>query len=631
MEDKFLDLLNNIYTDRYVTAKDLASLLKVSEKTVRNRISDLNDLLKNYDSEIISRHGKGYKLKKNDFNKYEKIFLENEKDSYQLPTTPVERISYILVYLLEKEKYVKIEDICDFLYVSRNTVINDMKTVKYILKSNYLILDRKPNYGIKVIGEEVNKRICLANNVIKYNQSLKKSPKQIKEMSVIAQVIISVFEKHQIKISETSLDRLVIHIYINSMRFKKDHFIGHIRNDEIINQEIFSIVKELTEDLEIPLNIKYNEDEIYYLAIHLASKISSDNRLLKNSNFTISEIISDLIDQMLEHIYTVFDIDFRDNFNLKINLSQHMVPLDIRMNYSIPLKNEMLEVIKTEFSYAYTIATEACVILNQYYGHQLIEDEVAFFALIFALALEKREKEIQKKNIVLIYISGKASVELFKYKYRKAFGRYIENIYECTVADLTNFDFKKKNIDYVFTTISINMELTVPVFEIDLFPNGDEIMHYREMFERGNLEFLKNYYKKELFFSNLELESKEEIIKYMSQEAQKYFKLPEDFTNSIFKREELGFTDFTDKIAMPHTHQAIEAEDNFVSVFISSRPVFWGKYEVQVIFMIVMTEEKDDNIDRFYELTTEFLFNKEKVESLIEEPNYEHLIKLLLT
>ena len=92
-------------------------------------------------------------------------------------------------------------------------------------------------------------------------------------------------------------------------------------------------------------------------------------------------------------------------------------------------------------------------------------------------------------------MSGKGSSRLFMYKYRQAFGRYINQIYECSIYDLEAFDFREKDIDYVFTTIPINVSVPVPIFEVSLILEHEDIEAYQEVFQSVKSEFIHRYYR----------------------------------------------------------------------------------------------------------------------------------------
>ena len=100
-------LLQELSLVKYQTALDIAEKLNVSEKTIRTRIKDLNETLKNHGARIISKQRFGIKLEIVD----EKLFQEfsdnlDERIADQLPSTLTERVPFILDYLLDRKSVV---------------------------------------------------------------------------------------------------------------------------------------------------------------------------------------------------------------------------------------------------------------------------------------------------------------------------------------------------------------------------------------------------------------------------------------------------------------------------------------------------------------------------------------------
>ena len=274
------------------------------------------------------------------------------------------------------------------------------------------------------------------------------------------------------------------------------------------------------------------------------------------------------------------------------------------------------------------MAATACSALCRHYGREIPEDEIGYFAVLFALALEKQGKYVDRKNIVVVCVSGRGSSQLFLYRYKQAFGKYIDQIYECSVFDLEDFDFEGKAIDYVFTTVPLNLSLPVPVFEISLFPDREEIDSYRRLFERGSSAFLYNYYDKRLFIPHLDGEDKEEVLEKICTHIAAVRPLPEGFLDAVLERERMGQTDFGNLVAISHPSRVMTRE-KFVATAILDKPIWWGHNEVQVVLLAVLGEEKDDDIERFYQATTDLVFNETKVRRLIGSRDYETLISLL--
>ena len=209
-------------------------------------------------------------------------------------------------------------------------------------------------------------------------------------------------------------------------------------------------------------------------------------------------------------------------------------------------------------------------------------------------------------------------------------GKPLENnlkeLITCSVYDLESMDFSK--IDFVLTTVPINIKIPVPIQEVDYFLEESNIREIKKIFTLEEDEDVLKYYDENLFLKDIDLESKEKILEYMVNHIKKYRKIPKNFLSSVKKREKLGITEFGNKIAMPHTDRTL-TEETFVCVGILKKPIIWEKKEVQVIFLVSVSKKNDKKLKYFYKITAKFLLNKKNIEKLIKTGDYNELINML--
>lgn len=629
ISSKFSILLDQILEDKYITASELAGSLKITEKTVRKYVALLSDELQNHGARIVGKQKLGFILEIYNKEKYT-LFLNSRlrnNDNITLPNDADERVPYILAFLLDCDRYVKKEEICDTLFISNNTLTADLKRIEILLEDYSLTIDRKPRHGLMIIGEELKKRTALVSviNQLVYQKKIDYSEA---ERKFIGETIFLNLNEYNITIPEDSFRELIKFICINIYRIKRDFVIDFQRKslDLVIDDEIKLLAKEITQRLEVKFNVIFGKDEVNYLTALIVTKMSSESlkRYVKVNDESITQRVNENVSIIVKEIYREFNIDFQYNFDLKINLMRHFLPMGLRLRYGIPLHNPMTERIKKEYALAYTIATSAC----RFVAKKIPDGEIAFVALIFALALEGNKRDIIKKNLIFVCSTGKATSQFLVHQYRKNFGDYLGSTYECTVNELQHFDFIGKKIDFVFTTVPIMQQLPVPIFEINPFMDKDEIESYSNFFKKESSPTLLDYYKQDLFFTNLQGNSKEEVIKELINKCNKRMKLPSGFYQSILERESNGSTAFGNLIAIPHPNKAIEQE-SFVAVGILKEPIRWESHSVQVIFLISISAQEDNNVQQFYETTTSFLFNRQKVKELIAKPTFNLLMDLL--
>ena len=608
------EILSSLSADSYITAEALSKQLNVSEKTIRTKVKEINYELQKFNIKIESKPRYGYKLICDNYDNFKSIDLilniNNDMDY---------RIRIIFKYLIELDsEYIKSDDICDSLDISKTTLTNILKIMEYNLKYHNLKLERRPNYGIKLIGNEFDIRnfiICNYLNDFLYENNMNEK---------LIGIIINFLNKYEIKFSEINLENFIQYINVSINRIKNNKFICDCENDIIkdIAEEI-RLSEELIKQIQNEIDIEFNEAEILFVAIHIASKnLFSIN---ENYNSVIQDKFSDIIDKMLDMVYKNLKIDLRNNFNLILLLNQHMIPLDIRIRYNIFQKNPMLNDIKNNYSLSFLLASESAAILKDYYNKDISEDEIGYLALLFQIGLEETVESINKMNILIVCGSGKTTSNLLVTKYRKEFNDYIENIYAADLIGLKDFDFSK--IDYVFSTVPINLKLPVPIVYISNFLKSDDIINVKNTFESLNRNIILDYYKEEMFTTDIKGETKEEIIKNICEDIKKYKNIPDNFYELVMKREQLAETDIGNLVAIPHPIEVV-TKDTFVYVAVLDKPILWQKNNVQVIFLISVSNKNDD-LKNFYEYTINFLLNENSVKKLIENKTFENLIFLI--
>lgn len=184
-------------------------------------------------------------------------------------------------------------------------------------------------------------------------------------------------------------------------------------------------------------------------------------------------------------------------------------------------------------------------------------------------------------------------------------------------------------MDYILTTVHIQEDIPVPVIEIsDLFMMGEQHSHLLKYFQNDRQKTLNRYFSEDLFFSHMEEDTKESVLKRLCENAVQRDGIPDDIFEHVMKREEIGGTAFGNYVAIPHPDQPI-GEESFVVTRILDHPVLWDGDDVQIVFLIFMKAGGDRNLQLFYRSISRFLSNKASVQQLLQHQTYDELIAIL--
>lgn len=620
LDKRLTNLLRLLTQGEFQTAEQLAGEMNLSTKTLRNLVKELDENLEKNGAHIIVKRGEGFKLAVTDLEAFQTLFISPSKT---IPSGSDERVNFIIEQFLKNNDYIKMDDICDAVFVSRKTLAADMKKAEKFFHEFDLKIKRKPHYGMQLSGDEFKIRRCL----VRYQEIKRGAVSEIETdineyESQIADCILDILEKEEYHISDVGLHSLIMHMDVAVHRIRTNQYISIKKEDysQFIGQREYILAKKCAEAIGRKLGVVFTEEEIGYLAIHFAGKES-------NQNFIISSDIQDAVTEMLQEVYEVFQLDLRKDLDLVMLLGRHLVPLVIRMKYGMRLKNPLLKEVKERYSLAYTIASQASAVLERRYHTVVDSNEISYLAMAFALSLERSKVQKEKKRVLFVCASGTGTAQLMAYKIQEIFGEYISEILICDQLSITKQDFN--NIDYVFTTVPIAEKIPIPICEVKGFLEGMDTMKIQQFLHSSQEQKVIDYYPEELFFTGIYAENKEEILQEIIRRVREKRTLPKGFYKSVLKREELARTCMGNYVAMPHPCIAM-TEDTFVSVTILDKAIQWDESQmVQVIFLVSVSKKKNKKIQNFYSATAKLLLNGSSIETLIQEKSYPTLVSLL--
>lgn len=130
-----------------------------------------------------------------------------------------------------------------------------------------------------------------------------------------------------------------------------------------------------------------------------------------------------------------------------------------------------------------------------------------------------------------------------------------------------------------------------------------------------------------LFLPRVKAQTKKQALKTICQAVGGYRSVPDDFFELVMKREAMGQTDFGNRVAIPHPYQILGG-GKFVMTAILEQPVFWGHHDVQVVFLISLSEQDPDAED-FYRTITNYLSDPGLVEKTIATRTFRCLMDCL--
>ena len=137
----------------------LAAKMNLSTKTVRNLVKELNEALQDNGAHVVSKRGEGFMLEVTDLEAFQSLFLSG---AGQTPSDSAQRVRFLIEQFLKNDDYMKMDELCEQLYVSRKTLAADIRKAEEFFEEFHLELERKPHYGMRLTGGEFSRRLCMA-------------------------------------------------------------------------------------------------------------------------------------------------------------------------------------------------------------------------------------------------------------------------------------------------------------------------------------------------------------------------------------------------------------------------------------------------------------------------------------
>lgn len=646
MDAKLIKLIEIIRNERQIAPAELAERLGVSVRTVRTYVNRINALLAESDNAAGDRRSAGriemkssstYRFEGVDPSLLDELLGTGEEhqsaDGTRLPETTEGRVAYLMNDLLYRADWITIDDLAQILFVSRATVSEDLKEVEQRLGRFDLSIERRPRYGIRVVGPEIKRRLCLAalaaSGSVPAAACATRSVQDV--INAIDAYVGEVTERGDFQINALARQNLLVHIAVSVMRIREscyvpmeDEQLGRIR----ATRE-FPVAQEIARRVERHFGVELPESEVAYIAIHLAGRQSlyfpadaPENELV------ISDEVWGVVELMVERVWDAFRFDFRDDLELRMNLACHVTPLAVRLRYHMRMENPLLSDIKHRYPLAWTMAVEASAVLSRTYEARLSDDEVGYIALAFELALERQKGEANRRSILIVCASGAGAARLLEQRYRREFGAYLDRVQTCDVGSVDRMDFSR--VDYVFTTVPLKRRLPVPVCEVSLFLDGGDIHRVREALEVSAYpQGVGAYFDRGLFFPHFEAANKREALGRLCELVAERHPLPEGFSQLVWDREEASPTSFGNRVSMPHPLEPC-TPDTFVAVALLDEPVRWAPdVDVRAIFLVSVSTSTKKNLQGFYDRMSRLLMSPEDIETLISRQDFDTLLELL--
>ncbi|MFR1850299.1 MULTISPECIES: transcription antiterminator [Clostridia] len=578
-----IEILKNSHDP--VSSLALSEEIGCSTKTIQSEIKDINKNGK--DGKIISIRGIGYKI-------------EGSFDDIAIPSQylgNVDRIDYIIKNLInlttKPENTVKLEELADSMYISVSTVKNDLKEVKSILKKYNISVVSKHKQGIAIQASEDDITSFILDICSKKDNELNLkdflSEKVSNNIFNLKNIILNMLGREHLVLSDTEFKNLCSIIFIKLSRsnqdesefiqaYIKDYIIQRelIMNDDKNKEKIIRAIKKFCKNLKIATSIDLSQDEIFETCLY-------------------------------NHINSIYK-----KMNLGIN-QYGVLPIDIRIKYP----------------YAYELGKIAKKTIEEELGLKLDDEEISNIAVHVGGAIERSEHNQKKKvfKVIIVCVSGIGTSMLVKNKLEYLFEGKIE-IVKIIPAYLIDY-INVMEVDFIISTVDIKCE-RVPVITVSPLLNDNEVKIIEKFMKTGKMYKeveTRDLFDRNLFFTDLDFNTKEEVIEYMGSQLVNQGVIDDEMKKSFFDREKIATTEIGHMVALPHGANG-KILKNKIAVGILKNPIHWTLDDVRLVLILAIDKDEIFDYEKLFSTIYKQVGSVSKVIGICENKSYEKFMKM---
>lgn len=479
MKERTYAILNRLINSEIpLSVKYLSSEFEVSERTIRNEIGTINELLIEYQLplvESIRSRGMHLTLTNSQIRKIRE--LEKSKSEFKYLTREERVLDLILGIAFGKEP-IFLNRKEEMYQVSKSSIAEDIRQVRRNLEYYHVKVVSIPKQGLQFQAKEQFIRAMLFSIISTILLSDDQGKKGIVfkylnkgQFSYLDEIYSKFISNLEVSHYRTNFNLLV---YIWIARIQQGKYISESEEDEGLvqqNNKVYRYINAVLNKVGVKINLE-EESYIYFLLNTLNRE--DDYRPINWLDLQL------LIMQFIQYVETETGIPFsKKEAQLQEALYNHMISMVERIKNGLQLVNPLRNKIKQTYGVVYKVVESYLKTNESEFGGSITEDEIAFLTIHFSTALS----EINQNNkywyrAIVICNHGIATGRLLAENLKEYFNIEVLAVLSSREINLV----KKFDVDLVFSTVKMSYN-SKPIMILDTIFNDETkilVKHFLE-------------------------------------------------------------------------------------------------------------------------------------------------------
>ena len=543
MKKRTLSIIKNLADQKCeYTIKSLAEEFGVSERTIRNDLNDISEVLReNHLQELEIRSG-GIIWSGEDFSEILQFTIEEDLYSYKL--SKEERIQVAVALLVNSSEYITLSKIADTLFVSRATIINDLSEIKNSIRKAGMEVLSHPNKGLRVEGKESDKRLFLMRlkgeslEHEKADMAGKIVARQISLQAgnrITLQKIVNEQEHiHNCFLTDDSFEKIICYLGIMMNRNMQGEYMEPRRKNQTSK---YPMAQDILKYISQYCHTNTTEDEVQFLSELLALARYFRNTSKRKDAPKIQTLTRLIIEQISDEL----GMNLNDDYEFFENLSNHLTSVLAEKHVAYP-DNLVIKEVLEESRYVVEAVEKVKETLTKYTGRTFTPEDMDYIAVHVCAALERRKNKEVAFHVIVACHAGIGTSQLLLEKLKKHFNFQIVDIVSSHEAKnlepgkadfiISTIPLEGCKLDYVVVSPLLSDEDYIRVGnKIDALRNSRNLpsrVETNEVSAKGMIEAISPVIHREV------PEKAEELMKKLRKVVREYFKQPAEADAEIF-------------------------------------------------------------------------------------------------
>lgn len=476
-DQKTLVILMTLLSEPSISLYALSVKTKFTIKELQEQVDSLNQYFRSKNLPALIVSDGSYHLPEEISSQAQKIIEELKEE--QLYLAQNERIYLIYLYTFCRRDFVSNNHYQDFLRVSKNTSLTDIKSLREVMEEFDLSLTYTRAEGYAIQGLEKDKhRLALyaISELLKepigfwalhHVLSAWDYPNKFEELMKRTEDYYNAFQLTPIQHRLEECLYLILFILYRYGRVSKYAHLEKDKFPESLQSLTNVIIQDITSNFPVKKNIEL--DAKNYLSSILSGCFEGQ---LEGDDTYFQHLTRSVVEKMEE----VSLLNFEQRDKLEDGLKRHLIPAFFRLKYRLFSTNSYTSQIKENYPDLFELVQAGLKPLEEEIGYPIPDSEISYFVVHFGGYLHQRPQSYLPYRAVIICPNGVSSSLIIKENLKKIFPK-IDFIHTSRVEQLTILD--ESSYDLVFSTVEISS--SKPSFLVSVLMTEEQTQGLIEM------------------------------------------------------------------------------------------------------------------------------------------------------